>query len=36
MKKHMPRFDNDLSPADVDVVARWTRSHARATAFAAH
>jgi ubiquinol-cytochrome c reductase cytochrome b subunit len=35
MKKHMPRFDGDLSPADVDVVARWTRSHARATAFAA-
>jgi ubiquinol-cytochrome c reductase cytochrome b subunit len=28
-KKHMPRFDADLSPADVDVVARWTRAHAR-------
>ncbi len=35
MKKHMPRFDGDLSPADIDVVARWTRSHARATAFVA-
>jgi ubiquinol-cytochrome c reductase cytochrome b subunit len=35
MKKHMPRFDNDLSAADVEVVARWTRSHARATPFAA-
>jgi len=34
MKKHMPRFDNDLSPADVDTVARWTRSHARTTTFA--
>ncbi|HEY3820729.1 MAG TPA: cytochrome b N-terminal domain-containing protein [Polyangiaceae bacterium] len=29
LKKHMPRFDADLSPADVDVVARWTRAHAR-------
>jgi ubiquinol-cytochrome c reductase cytochrome b subunit len=29
MKKHMPRFDKDLSAADVDVVARWTRAHAR-------
>jgi len=29
MKKHMPRFDKDLSPGDVDVVARWTRAHAR-------
>lgn len=36
MKKHMPRFDGDLSPADVDIVARWTREHARATSFAAH
>jgi ubiquinol-cytochrome c reductase cytochrome b subunit len=35
LKKHMPRFDNDLSAADVDLVARWTRSHARAAAFAA-
>jgi ubiquinol-cytochrome c reductase cytochrome b subunit len=34
MKKHMPRFDNDLSPADVDIVARWTRVHARTTSFA--
>ncbi|MGO9837123.1 MAG: cytochrome b N-terminal domain-containing protein [Polyangiaceae bacterium] len=30
LKKHMPRFDKELSPGDVDVVARWTRSHARA------
>jgi ubiquinol-cytochrome c reductase cytochrome b subunit len=29
MKKHMPRFDKDLSPGDVDVVARWTRAHGR-------
>jgi ubiquinol-cytochrome c reductase cytochrome b subunit len=29
MKKHMPRFDRDLSPADVDLVSRWTRAHAR-------
>jgi ubiquinol-cytochrome c reductase cytochrome b subunit len=29
MKKHMPRFDQELSPQDVDVVARWTREHAR-------
>jgi ubiquinol-cytochrome c reductase cytochrome b subunit len=28
-KKHMPRFDKDLSAADIDVVARWTRAHAR-------
>lgn len=29
MKKHMPRFDKELSPEDVDAVARWTRRHAR-------
>jgi ubiquinol-cytochrome c reductase cytochrome b subunit len=29
LKKHMPRFDGDLSASDVDLVARWTRSHAR-------
>jgi mono/diheme cytochrome c family protein len=28
-KKHMPRFDKDLSPSDVDIVARWTRAHGR-------
>ncbi len=28
-KKHMPRFDKELPPADVDLVARWTRAHAR-------
>jgi ubiquinol-cytochrome c reductase cytochrome b subunit len=28
-KKHMPRFDADLSAADIDIVARWTRAHAR-------
>jgi ubiquinol-cytochrome c reductase cytochrome b subunit len=28
-KKHMPRFDADLSASDIDVLARWTRSHAR-------
>jgi hypothetical protein len=30
----MPRFDTDLSAADVEIVARWTREHARATPFA--
>jgi ubiquinol-cytochrome c reductase cytochrome b subunit len=29
LKKHMPRFDKDLSPSDVELVARWTRAHAR-------
>jgi ubiquinol-cytochrome c reductase cytochrome b subunit len=29
LKKHMPRFDKDLSAADLDIVARWTRAHAR-------
>jgi ubiquinol-cytochrome c reductase cytochrome b subunit len=33
MKKHMPRFDKDLSAFDIDTVARWTRSHGRATTF---
>jgi ubiquinol-cytochrome c reductase cytochrome b subunit len=28
-KKHMPRFDKDLSAEDLDIVARWTRAHAR-------
>jgi mono/diheme cytochrome c family protein len=28
-KKHMPRFDQDLSADDVDVVARWARAHGR-------
>ena len=32
LKKHMPRFDKEVSPADVDVVARWTRTRARSTA----
>ncbi len=31
-KKHMPRFDRDLSAADVEIVARWTRAHARGLA----
>jgi mono/diheme cytochrome c family protein len=29
LKKHMPRFDKDLSASDVDIVARWTRAHGR-------
>jgi ubiquinol-cytochrome c reductase cytochrome b subunit len=29
LKKHMPRFDQELSAEDVDVVARWTRKHGR-------
>jgi mono/diheme cytochrome c family protein len=28
-KGHMPRFDDRLSPADVDLVARWMRAQAR-------
>jgi ubiquinol-cytochrome c reductase cytochrome b subunit len=28
-KKHMPRFDKELPPSDVDLVARWVRAHAR-------
>jgi ubiquinol-cytochrome c reductase cytochrome b subunit len=32
MKKHMPRFDKDLSAQDVELVARWTRAHGRGTA----
>jgi ubiquinol-cytochrome c reductase cytochrome b subunit len=28
-KGHMPRFDGDLSPADVDLLARWTRARGR-------
>lgn len=31
-KKHMPRFDKDLSADDIDTVARWTRAHARGLA----
>jgi ubiquinol-cytochrome c reductase cytochrome b subunit len=31
MKKHMPRFDKELSTADIDIVARWTRKHARSS-----
>jgi ubiquinol-cytochrome c reductase cytochrome b subunit len=33
LKKHMPRFDKDLSAGDIDILAQWTRSHARATPF---
>jgi ubiquinol-cytochrome c reductase cytochrome b subunit len=28
-KGHMPRFDNKLSAADIDILARWTRAKAR-------
>jgi ubiquinol-cytochrome c reductase cytochrome b subunit len=31
LKKHMPAYEKDLSAADIDTVARWTRSRARAT-----
>ncbi len=34
MKRHMPRFDGDLSAADIDVVARWTHRHSRETTLA--
>jgi ubiquinol-cytochrome c reductase cytochrome b subunit len=33
LKKHMPRFDKDLSAADIDILAQWTRRHARAAQF---
>jgi len=29
MKKHMPRFDKELSAAEIDLLARWTRAHGR-------
>lgn len=29
LKGHMPRFDDELSPADVDLLARWVRAKAR-------
>jgi len=32
LKGHMPHFDEDLSAADIDIVARWTRTRARANA----
>lgn len=28
-KGHMPAFSEELPPADVDLLARWTRAHAR-------
>jgi ubiquinol-cytochrome c reductase cytochrome b subunit len=35
LKGHMPRFDEQLSPADVELVARWTRAKARGVPLAA-
>jgi len=32
MKGHMPRFDAELSPADIELLARWVHAHARLTA----
>jgi ubiquinol-cytochrome c reductase cytochrome b subunit len=32
LKKHMPRFDTELSPSDIDLVARYVRSHGRSSA----
>jgi mono/diheme cytochrome c family protein len=29
VKGHMPRFDEQLPAADAELVARWTRAHAR-------
>jgi ubiquinol-cytochrome c reductase cytochrome b subunit len=29
IKGHMPRFDGELTPEDVDLVARWVRAHTR-------
>jgi ubiquinol-cytochrome c reductase cytochrome b subunit len=34
LKGHMPRFDGELGPDDIDLVARWTRAHARGVALA--
>ncbi len=34
-KGHMPRFDADLSVADIDLLARWTHFHARGGSLAA-
>jgi ubiquinol-cytochrome c reductase cytochrome b subunit len=34
-KGHMPRFGGDLGAADVEVLARWTRAHARGVPLAA-
>ncbi len=31
-KGHMPRFDLEMSSADIELLARWTREHARASA----
>jgi ubiquinol-cytochrome c reductase cytochrome b subunit len=31
-KGHMPRFDHDLNATDIDLLARWTRAHARGVA----
>jgi ubiquinol-cytochrome c reductase cytochrome b subunit len=31
MKKHMPRFDKDLTAGDIDLVARYVRSHGRSS-----
>jgi ubiquinol-cytochrome c reductase cytochrome b subunit len=32
MKKHMPRFDKDLTATDIDFVARYVRLHGRTSA----
>jgi ubiquinol-cytochrome c reductase cytochrome b subunit len=32
-KKHMPKFEGDLSPADIDLLARFVRAKARGLAF---
>ncbi len=29
LKRHMPRFDTELSPSDLELLARWTRAHGR-------
>jgi ubiquinol-cytochrome c reductase cytochrome b subunit len=31
LKGHMPRFDDDLSAADLDLLTRWLRTRARST-----
>lgn len=31
LKGHMPRFDDDLSPADIDLLARWVKARTKAS-----
>jgi ubiquinol-cytochrome c reductase cytochrome b subunit len=35
LKGHMPRFETELTPEDLDILARYTRAHARGVPLAA-